>query len=198
MFMARHLERGFRTGDFHRIVSSCLEMRPEASVRLAAAIATPVGAAAMAIIRLDELSQNHNPLAARMIRALISTQDADGGWGDVVLTALCVRALSCSHGQGPALDRGIAYLAQLQRSDGAWPSIPLRRMPGDPFVTALVVQQLSEDVRFASAANVRGALEYLGQRQSEMDMETERLWRSIRRRMSTTPRTATAGHLSLT
>lgn len=198
MFIARHLERDFRTGDFHHIVISCLEMRPEASVRLVAAIATPVGAAAMAIIRLDELSQNHHPLTARMIRALIATQDADGGWGDVLLTALCVRALSCSHGQGPALDRGIAYLAQLQRTDGAWPSIPLRRMPGDLFVTALVVQQLSEHIRFASAVNLQGALDYLDQRQSEMDLETERLWRSICRRNSATPRSATSTQLSLT
>src|SRR5437764_9870979 len=96
----------------------------------------------MAIIRLDELNQSYVPLCAKLIRSLIATQQKDGGWGDLMATALAIRALSCCRGQGLAIQQGLVHLANLQKSDGAWPKVPLRRLSADGFVSAFILLQL--------------------------------------------------------
>ena len=58
MTTIRQIERLWRSGQFDRMLRLCLEMRQEASVRLAIELARAraIPAAAMAVIRLDELA----------------------------------------------------------------------------------------------------------------------------------------------
>lgn len=95
-------------------------------------------AVAAAPIRMDELGQSHLSLATTFIRFLITVQQEDGGWGDVATTAPCLKALMSNRGHGPAVDRGLEFLKNLQKADGLWPRIPIRRTDGDPAVTAFV------------------------------------------------------------
>ena len=89
-----------------------------------------VPAAALSLIRLDELEQAHNPLSRKLLNVLLVGQELDGGWGDPLTTALCLRALLCGHGQGQAVQRALTYVATMQKAEGIWPKEPLRRMPG--------------------------------------------------------------------
>jgi hypothetical protein len=181
MTTIRQIERLWRSGQFDRMLRLCLEMRQEASVRLAIELARAraIPAAAMAVIRLDELGQPHAPLCAEMIRAILAAQEADGGWADPMTTALCIRALMCSNGQGQAILQGIGYLAGLQKAEGIWPKVPIRRMPADPFVSAFILFQLAQDGRFAQTVRLTAALRWFRDHESRLDTETARLWRSI-------------------
>jgi hypothetical protein len=100
-------------------------------------------------------------------------------------TALCVRALCCSRGEGLAIDRGIAYLTAMQKVDGAWPRVPLRRMPADGFATAFILHQLMDEPRFACAVRLEAAAAWLEAWEEELDIESARLWKSVsaRRRL---------------
>jgi hypothetical protein len=186
MITVRQLERFWQEKAFDRMSRLCIEMRPESSVRLAIETSRAVPAAALAVIRLDELSQSHAPFCGKMIRTILAGQEADGGWGDVITTALCLRALACNSGQGPAIDRGFDYLRSLQKDDGSFPKVPLRRMPGDAFTTALVAYYLIDDPRAAGALDLDAALAYLELTETELDSETIRVWRclSLRRELA--------------
>ena len=48
-------------------------------------------AAALAMIRMDELSQSANPLYQQLLRTLLNRQDEDGGWSDPMTTALALK-----------------------------------------------------------------------------------------------------------
>lgn len=189
MITIRQIERLWLARDYTRIARLCLELRPEASVRLTLEGSRQVPAAALAIIRLDELGQSYAPLCARLLRYLMGSQEVDGGWGDPIATALAIKALSCSSGQGIAIDRGIAYLADLQKPDGLWPRIPLRRLPSEPFTSAFILYTLHDNPAFAEAVRFDDALAWFDQHHSSLDIETERLHRSLALRLnrSTTP-----------
>ena len=199
MITVRQLERFWQDKSYERISRICMEMRPENSVRLAVEAGRAVPAAALAVIRLDELGQSHAPFCGKMIRVILAAQDADGGWGDAAVTALCLRALSCSSGQGPAVDRGFDYLRALQKDDGSFPRVPLRRMPADTFVTALVVYHLIDDARAADALDLDAAAACLDREEKELDVETMRLWRCISLRRGLLDRAyASGGRLAAT
>jgi len=188
MITLRQIERLWAAGDYVRISCIFMEMRAESSAELIAEFSHQIPAAAMAVIRLDELSQSHVPFCGRMIREIFSSQEADGGWGDAMTTALCLRALMCSGGDGVAIDRGLQYLVNLQRSDGLWPKVPLRRMPGDAYVSAVVLYELAAEPRSGRAIRVGDALAWLDVHQGELDAATTRLWRIISRRHGATAR----------
>ena len=84
----------------------------------------------LGIIRLDELCQSASSLYPELVRALLAEQESDGGWHDPMTTALCLRALLCGRGGGLAIERGLAFLANLQKPQGLWPKAPIRRTPG--------------------------------------------------------------------
>jgi hypothetical protein len=179
MITLRQIERLWDARDYSRMLNLLMDMRPETSLRATLELARPTPVAAMAIIRLDELNQSHAPFCSRMIRVILAAQDPDGGFGDPMTTALCLRALMCCRGLGPAIDHALQYLAALQRPEGLWPKEPLRRMPPDPYVSAFVLHQLADDHRFAQTIQTDGALAWFSAHQGTLDPETARLYRSF-------------------
>jgi hypothetical protein len=177
MTTVRQIERDWNARNYEKLFRELTAARPEAKFcfEFEGGRATP--AAAMGIIRLAELSQSFVPLYAKLVRAVLAAQDArDGGWGDVVVTALCCRALLADRGHGVALDRGLAYLADLQKPEGIWPAVPVRRLPEDPYVSAFVLSQLADQPRFRDAIRFDSALEWFERHTCRLDDETKALW----------------------
>jgi hypothetical protein len=176
MTTVRHLERLWNAGSHQILVRDLLSGRPEGSLRLQAELSSPVAVAALVLIRLDELAQSHVPLYSRLLKMILAAAEGDGGWGDPLISALCLRALLAGRGAGVAIDRGLESLAQLQRPEGLWPATPLRRMPAEPFVSAFILLQLGGDERFRAAVRFRPALQWFERNTYELDPETRRLW----------------------
>ena len=192
MITTRQIEKLFSARMYQKLLHQLMAMRPESSTRLEMAIGHGIPTAAMAIIRLDELNQGHTSIYSQLVRLLLGAQDADGGWGDPLVTAVCLRALMCGHGEGPAIDRGLSYLASLQRTEGLWPLVPIRRTTADPFISAFILFQLGDDHRFAKAAKLEEAANWFEEHLTELDTETSRLWRSAAIRMGRTARRSLA------
>ncbi|MGB7159273.1 MAG: hypothetical protein WBD40_14485 [Tepidisphaeraceae bacterium] len=176
MFTIRQIERQWSSKAYRRLAVDLLAGRPEASIRLENEFGRSVPAAALALVRMDELAQSHHPLYRTLLSVLIVAQEADGGWGDVLTTALCVRALTCGDGQGVAVEGGLAYLAQLQKAEGVWPKVPLRRMPADGFVSAFVLFELGDTEPFRDAVRFADALDWFADNLAALDPDTRRLW----------------------
>src|SRR5882724_8774685 len=110
MMTVRQIERLWQTKAYRRLSEELLSARQEASFALEGTD-RPCFVAALAIIRMDELNQPYHPLAATLLRAVLTSQDRDGGWADPATTALCLRALLLNHGNGAAIEAGMNYLA---------------------------------------------------------------------------------------
>jgi hypothetical protein len=132
----------------------------------------------MSMIRLDELNQSSTPIFGNLLRTILAAQESDGGWGDIAVTAVCVRALLLDRGSGPAVERAVGYLAALQQSSGSWPAIPLRRMSADPFTTAFVVLELGDNAEFRRQVNWIDAVNWLAEAGLEEDCRG--LWDRVR------------------
>ncbi len=176
MTTVRQLERLWNASAQASLTQELLIGRPEASLRLEAQLASPVPVAALLLIRLDELAQAHVSLYSRLLRVILAAQEGDGGWGDPITTAICLRALLGSNGAGQSIERGLQYLAQLQKPEGIWPQTPLRRMPADSFASAFILLQLGGEQRFRSAVCFRDAVIWFEQNLQSLDPETRRLW----------------------
>jgi hypothetical protein len=184
MMTVRQIERLWDERQYLKLARVLLDVRtdidPEIVPRLTAsstpgqsASAVPASAA-LSIIRLDELNQNARPICPRLVRAVIATQHPDGGWGDVAVTVLALRALRCAGGDGEAIARGFSFLATLQKDDGSWPAEPIRRLSGDPSMTAFILLHLAVDPSFAAAGDVDAAVAWLRRRREEMDAPARR------------------------
>jgi hypothetical protein len=172
----RQLDRFWNARQYDRLARELLNARIESSPRLVAELAHPVPAAAMALIRLDELNQGFHPLNEKLIRTILAAQEGDGGWGDLVVSALCLRALMCNRGLGVAVHRGIAYLANLQKAQGAWPAYPIRRAAEDAYVSAFILFHLADQPAFRAAVRLEDAVNWLAQNEANFDEESRRLW----------------------
>jgi hypothetical protein len=176
MQTTRQIERHWTARQYDRLAREILAARPENSPRLLAEVSRAVPAAALALIRLDELNQANHPLCGKLIRTIIAAQEGDGGWGDPLVSALCLRALMCNRGLGPVVDRGIAYLANLQKDEGAWPAGPIRRMTEDAYVTAFILFHLADQDAFRAAVRLDDAIAWLTHHESAVhDDDTRRL-----------------------
>ncbi len=151
-----------------------------------------VPTAAMALIRIDELTQCHHPFYRRLLNVILTTQQKDGGWGDPLVTALCLRALVAGAGSGAAVNGGLGYLAILQKIEGAWPKDPLRRLPADGFTSAFILHQLGEFACFRNAVRFDDAITWFTTHATHLDDQTQRLWlhAKTRCRLATTHRPA--------
>jgi hypothetical protein len=176
MMTVRHIEKLWNAGSYTKLLQEMLVGRPEASLRLEQEMSGSLPAVAMALLRLDELAQSHVPLYSKLLRTILAAQQPDGGWTDPLTTSICLRALFAGRGQGAAIERGLFYLAQLQKPEGIWPNVPIRRMPADPFVSAFIVMQLGADSRFRAAVRFIDALNWFESNEPALDPETRRLW----------------------
>src|SRR3954462_15686648 len=107
MITIRQIERAWNDRTYEKLFRWLVATRPESTFRFEQEQGRAIPAAVMAVIRLDELSQSYVRLFAKLVSAVIAGQEPDGGWGDPMTTALCLRALSCSNGDGVAIDRGL-------------------------------------------------------------------------------------------
>lgn len=176
MLTLRQIEKLWQADQYKKLLNELIAARPEGSGGDAAfegGYALP--AAAMALVRMEELSQSHLPLYTRLLRVILSAQEADGGWRDPVTTAFCVRALSCNAGVGVAIERGLAYLAALQKDEGPWPAGPIRRMPADAHATAMILLILGDHAGFHVHVRVHDALDWLEQAEPRLDDAARRM-----------------------
>ena len=179
MLTVRQIERVFAAKDYSRLLHDLTSHRADALIRWDARAGRATLAAAMAAVRLDELNQAHHPYCGKLIQTVLSGQEADGGWGDPVTTALCLRALLANRGDGVVIDRGLDYLAALQQEEMSFPAGPFRRMPADPHATAAVLYLLAEHSAFWAKVHAADAANWLDRRAQagQLDPATRVLWR---------------------
>lgn len=197
MITVRQIERAWTARTYAKLFRELTVARPESAFRFEHEQGRAIPAAAMAVIRLEELSQSHVPLCGKLVRALLAGQDADGGWGDAMTTALCLRALLCCNGDGPAIGRGMQYLANLQKAEGIWPAVPLRRMPADAAVSAFVLYQLGDNPVFHEAVHFDEAVRWFERNGVRLDPESQRMWSRARYRCREASPTPREGELEL-
>jgi hypothetical protein len=182
MMTVRHLERQWNARHYAKLLDEILEARPEAWFTFDRQASQTARAAALTLIRLEELDQAHVSLAASLRRTLLAMQESDGGWGDAAVSALCLRALLLGRGAGISVDRGLAYVATLQQPDGIWPAVPIRRMPADAATSAFILSQLADEPRFAQAVRLADAFAWFAKHQTSLDSRTTHVWQRMRAR----------------
>ena len=195
MLTVRRIERLWNERKYLQILEELIAPRVEAAAVAELAETPAASAAALALVRLNELHQPQASLCPRLIRTLLALQETDGGWGDVATTALCLRALCLQNGHGQAIERGLAYLAALQQPAGIWPKIPIRRMPEDALVSAFVLAQLADNERFRDAIRFEAALAWFESHRWSLEEGAQAIWDHARLRMpavTTTPAGAEA------
>jgi hypothetical protein len=186
MITVRQIQRLWNGKAYARLLEQLMAPRPEASERLLSHLlsvtAGSLPAAALMVVRLDELAQSYVPLFGELVRAIVAAQRSDGSWGDVMTTALCLRALMCGQGHGTAIDLGMDSLASLQKEEGIWPSIPVKRMPADAFASAYVLLQLNESELFRHSVRFSEAMKWFESNELALDEDTRKLWGHAKRR----------------
>ncbi|HVT89321.1 MAG TPA: hypothetical protein VHD56_10745 [Tepidisphaeraceae bacterium] len=176
MMTVRQIDKLWDSGAHSQLFRQMISGRPEASPKLHPNLNGPIPAAAMALLRLDELTQSHAPIYRKLLLTILNAQEADGGWGDPLITAVCLRALMAGRGQGQAIDMGLTYLARLQKSSGLWPRGPIQRLAEDPLASALILIHLGSDERFRKAVNFGAAVRWFENNQTLLDPETAKIW----------------------
>jgi hypothetical protein len=184
MMTVRQIERNWTNRQFPKLLEDLLANRSDGfGPGSRRPIPSPaLWAAAMALIRLDELSQSDAPITSTLIRTILASQEADGGWGDLMTIALCLRALSAGLGGGPAVVRGLEYLAHLQQPAGIWPSVSVRRMPPDPYVSAFILLHLGDNADFRRSIQFAQARNWFDTHDSTLDKESLAIWDRARLR----------------
>ena len=176
MITLRQIDRYLNEQQHRRLYRELVTGRPEASFALEPHLGRAIPVAALGMIRLDELSQSHALLYRRLLNIVLTAQQSDGGWGDLMTTAICVRALLCGGGQGAAVERGLSYLSALQKAEGVWPKEPIRRLGADAFTSAFVLLQLGSHAEFRRAVRFHDAIDWFAANAKAMDPEAQRLW----------------------
>lgn len=182
MITVKQIEQCWGSRQYERLYRDLIAFRPEANLPVTPDAGWAAPAAAMAVIWLDDFSQSHAPLYPKLIKALIATQQPDGSWGDLVTTALCLRALLCCNGDGMAIQRGLAFLANLQKPEGCWPRVPHRRMPEDADVSVTVLAHLGDKEAFANAVRLDDAVAWFENNEPYLDVKTKAAWHRVARR----------------
>jgi hypothetical protein len=182
MTTVKQLERAWSAKQYERLFRDLIACRPEAGLPLQFDAGWAPAAAALALIRMEELTQSHVPFYRQLLTTLLLAQQADGGWGDLPTTALCLRALLNGEGHGLAIERGMAFLANLQKPEGLWPTFPLRRLPEDACVSAFIVYELGDQAPFQSAVRMDELLAWFEANEPFLDQAVRDLWRRAARR----------------
>lgn len=169
MLTIRQIDKLWQLKAYERLLDELCTGRAESTGGIRQLIHGPIAAAALVVIRMDELHQGHLPQVRNAIKYLLTQQSAQGGWGDAVTSVLCLRALARGAGSGAAVDGAVKFLSNLQKEDGEWPREPMNRFPGDPAVTAFVLLQLAESRTPAARALVARTLERLSDESLDTD-----------------------------
>lgn len=189
MITVRWIERLWEAKKYRQLATELLQNRPEGMVDCFSAPEDAVGsraatAAALSLIRLDELTQSNAPLSRKLLRTLLACQQSDGGWGGLFTSALCTRALLCSQGNGVAVERAMEFFALLQKPEGIWPREPVRRMPADALGSALILMELGDAPVFQLAVRLDAAMQWFEVNVEQLDAETRMIWSHARLRCS--------------
>ena len=189
MMTVRQIEKRWDARQYQKLLDELVAARPEAAAMTRLDGGVAVAAAAMAVVRLCELNQSAAPISRQHLRTILAAQEADGGWGEPLVSALCLRALLIDAGAGAAVDAGINYLANLQQTYGSWPRIPIRRMPADAFTTAFILFHLADHPQFRQSVNLPATLAWMTRQEPHLDEDTRHLWfhARLRARVSTRP-----------
>ena len=180
MQTVKHIERLWTARRYDALLRELSACRADADfLPLLQTGSLAVPAAAMGMIRMDELCQCGTPIYHKFLICLLAAQESDGGWGDPILTALCLRALLGSRGGGEAIEHGLSYLVDLQKDEGIWPRIPIRRMPADALTSAIVLSHLSHEQRFREAIMFDRAVRWFDDHSEQFDPQTRKLWFSV-------------------
>lgn len=181
MVTVRQMQRDWDARRYAKLLGSLTAARPEESFTFDAAAGRAIPSAAMTLIRLDELNQSHVPLYGRLVRAVLAAQSAaDGGWDDPAVTALCLRALMAGRGHGLTVERGLEYLAALQKPDGLWPAGPIRRMAADPCTSAFILYELGDKPAFRGAVQFDDAVDWFESRAKRLERDARDWWELAR------------------
>lgn len=176
MITLRQIEHLWNVKAYRRLAGELLSARSEGTCRLESELGNSLGAAALSVIRIDELVQSHHPLNRKLLNVILLAQESDGGWGDPLRTALCLRALLCARGEGSTVERGLSYLATMQKSEGVWPKEPIRRMPADGLVSAFVLFELAGAARFRELVRIDDAVAWFNIHLDSLDTDARRMW----------------------
>jgi len=182
MMTVRQIERLWTSKAYPRLLHTLITPRPEAALRLESDLEARASAAAISLIRLEELNQTHTEMYRTLLKALIAFQQLDGSWSDPLTTSLCLRALLACHGSGRAVDLALGYLSNLQKDEGIWPNEPIRRMPADAYVSAFILYQLSSYEQFRRVVRFADAVSWFEQNEATLDPATRDLWNRARLR----------------
>ncbi len=187
MMTVKQIERNWAAKLYGRLFRELVACRPESGMTFESEGDWIAPAAAMALIRMDELMQAHVPLYRQLLRVLLVSQQEDGSWGNPAATALCLRALLCGTGEGVAIRRGMDFLARLQKPEGLWPKFPLRRMPEDALISAFVILELGDQPVFQSSVRLDDAIRWFKANEQFQGSVERDVWKSaVRRSRSTT------------
>jgi hypothetical protein len=176
MMTIRQIERLWTANSQEKLLDLLLRGRWEAAFGERLCGSPAITAAALGMIRLDELSQSDAPVFGMLLRAILATQESDGGWGDLPATAWSLKALLIDGGSGVAIERGLTYLGGLQQAEGIWSAIPIRRMPADPLVSAFILCQLGQSGRFRRRVRFAEAVDWFESNSGILDEEASALW----------------------
>ena len=160
MMTIRQIERLWTAKSYNKLIDELLATRTEGIFRDGMSGSPTILAAAVTMVRLDELNQADATIFGVLLRTVLAAQEVDGGWGEPLTTAWCLRALSVGRGSGEAIHRGMGYLAALQQDCGIWPAIPIRRMPADPYLSACVLFLLGDNPEFHRRVRVEAAVNW--------------------------------------
>lgn len=185
------MERQWSTKQYQALFQKLVEYRPEAAMELQFEDGWALPCAAMAVIRMDELAQSQTPLCRQLIDVILQGQQSDGGWGGLSCSALCLRALLCGLGTGAAVDQGLGFFAALQKSEGIWPCVPIRRMPESAFISAFILFELGDQSTFRDATNIPAALEWFDRFGPSLKTTANNLWKKAAMRCKAVSRHVT-------
>jgi hypothetical protein len=180
MLTVRHIEKLWEAKKYPRLLDELIAPRVECLAAKELSAAPCLAAAALALVRLEEMDQSYAAICPKFIGTIIAHQQADGGFGDVGISALCLRALCLNRGHGQTIERGMAYLALLQQPGGIWPQIPFRRMPADALVSAFTLLQLGDNEKFRAAVQFDAAINWFEMHAPMLDCAAQTLWSHAR------------------
>lgn len=162
MTTVRQIDGMWTDGQGKKLFAELSKFRPDVPEFLAADLGgSAIATAALSMIRLQELSQTRTQLYRALLARLLVTQEADGGWGDTLATALAARALlSDAEGRSAGM-RAIILLGNVQKEDGTFPRKAGRRMEGDTLATAFVLAHLARVTDAANRFRLEGAISAL-------------------------------------